>query len=165
MKIEFTWDQAREAARTIPTGERFSSVIFFVVFSIGFWYILTLKNQDSQFFSTAFNDMDAVALYGFWLVWIITAGLEGVLGLRLWSRLFDSFGAILVAALACLWLFVKFPFDFSFFPELLPANWQWLLSWISNLVGRIILFLSFIFYLAAAVYSPFAYELVRLKGG
>jgi hypothetical protein len=165
MKIEFTWEQAREAAKTIPSNERFSSIIFFMVFAIGFWYILALKKQDSQFFTPAFNDMDAVALYSFWLVWVITAGLEGILGLRLWSRLFDSFGAILVAALACLWLFIKFPFDFSFFSELLPVNWQWLLSWIGNLIGRIVLFLSFVFHLVAAVYSPFAYKLVRLKGG
>ena len=165
MKIEFTWEQAREAARTIPANERISSIIFFAFFSIGFWYILTLKRQDSQFFTSSFNKMDAVALYSFWLVWIITAGLEGILGLRWWSRLFDSFGAILVAALACLWLLIKFPFDFSFFAQLLPANWQWLLSWISNTVGRIVLVISFLFHLVAAVYSPFAYDLVRLKGG
>jgi len=165
MKIEFTFDQAREAARTIPTNERISSIIFFAFFSIGFWYILTLKKQDSQFFTSSFNKMDAVALYSFWLVWIITAGLEGILGLRWWSRLFDSFGAILVAALACLWFFIKFPFDFSFFPELLPSNWQWLLSWINNTVGRIVIFLSFVFHLIAAVYSPFAYYLVKLRGG
>jgi len=165
MKIEFTWDQAREAAKTLPVNERFSSIIFFLVFAIGFWYILALKKQDSHFFTSAFNDFDTAALYSFWLVWIITAGLEGIFGLRWWSRLFDSFGAILVAALACLWLFIKFPFDFRFFPELLPANWQWVLSWISNTAGRIILFLSFVFHLVAAVYSPFAYGLIRLKSG
>lgn len=165
MKIEFTWEQAREAAKTIPANERISSIIFFLVFVIGFLYILALKKQNSHFFASNFNDFDTAALFSFWLVWIITAGLEGILGLRWWSRLFDSFGAILVAALACLWLFIKFPFDFSFFPELLPTNWQWLLSWISNTVGRIVIFVSFIFHLIAAVYSPIAYELVKLKGG
>ena len=165
MKIEFTWDQAREAAKTISTNERISSIIFFVVFAFGFWYILALKKQGSKFFTSGFNRTDAVALYSFWLVWIITAGLEGILGLRWWSRLFDSFGAILIAALACLWLFTKFPFDFSYFSEILPTNWQWLLSWITNIVGRVVLFLSFVFHLVAAVYSPFAYDLVRLKGG
>ncbi len=165
MKIEFTWDQAREAAKLIPTNERISSVIFFIGFAVGFWYILALKKHESKFFTSSFNSIDEIALYSFWLVWIITAGLEGILGLRWWSRLFDSFGGILVAALACLWLFIKFPFDFSYFSEILPTNWQWLLSWISNIVGRIVIFLSFIFHLAAAVYSPFAYDLIRLNGG
>ena len=165
MKIEFTWEQARQAAKSIPANERISSIIFFVVFAIGFWYLLALKKQDSKFFTAAFNDKDVVALYSFLLVWCITAGLDGILGLRWWSRLFDSFGAILVAALACLWLFIRFPFDFSYFSELLPANLQWLLSWITNGVGRVVLFLSFVFHLAAAVYSPFAYALVKLKSG
>ncbi len=165
MRIRFTWEQAHAAAKTIPLNERISSIIFFALFSVGFYYMVALKKQSSPFFTHKFNRMDTVALYSFWLVWIITAGLEGILGLRWWSRLFDSFGAILVAALACLWLFLRFPFDFRFFPQLLPANWQWLLAWVSNLVGRILLVLSFIFHLVAAVYSPFAYQLLKLNGG
>jgi len=164
MKIEFTWEQASEAARTLPLNERISSIIFFGIFATGFGYILTLKRQSSPFFTTDFGSIDALALYSFWLVWCITAGLEGILSLRWWSRLFDSFGAIFLAALACLWLFVRFPFDFSFFPQLLPDNWQWLLSWVTNSVARVILLLSFLFHLIAAVYSPFAYKLVQFSG-
>ena len=165
MKIEFTWDQAREAARTIPVNERISSVIFFIVFSLGLWYLIILRRQGSPFYTSKFSRMDAAVMVSFWLVWIITAGLEGVLGLRWWSRLFDSFGAILVAALAGLWLFIRFPFDFSYFPQLLPVNMHWLLAWITNGVARVIIMISFLFHLFAAVYSPFAYKLLSFKGG
>jgi len=165
MQIEFTWDQAREAAKTLPANERISSIVFFIVFALGFWYHLALRRQGSPFYSSSFNRMDTIALYSFWMVWIITAGLEGLLGLRLWSRLFDSFGAILVAAFACLWLFVRFPFDYSYFPQLLPANLHWMLAWVGNGVARVVLLLSFLFHLFAAFYSPFAYDLVKFKGG
>ena len=137
MKIEFTWDQAREAAKLIPTNERISSVIFFIGFAVGFWYILALKKHESKFFTSSFNSIDEIALYSFWLVWIITAGLEGILGLRWWSRLFDSFGGILVAALACIWLFGQISLSISItYRNCYPSNGQWLLAWISNTLGK-----------------------------
>ncbi len=61
-----------------------------------------------------------IMLYGSWVAWIITAGLEGVLGQRLLSRLFDTFGGIIFMAVATVWLLVVFPFEFVYFAEVLP---------------------------------------------
>jgi len=38
-------------------------------------------------------------------IWIITAGLEGVFGLRLLSRLFDIFGGLIFAGFVTIWFY------------------------------------------------------------
>jgi len=89
--------------------------------------------------------------------------LEGVFGQRLLSRLFDSFGGIIFAAVATAWLFVVFSFEFDYFADVLPDFLRFLVQWISNDIARVVMVLAIIVYLGAAVYAPIAYKFVRIK--
>ncbi len=102
-------------------------------------------------------------LYGYSVFWIISAGLEGVLGLRLLSRLFDVFGGVIFGGICIIWLLAIFPFEFSHFAEVLPDSIRFLLRWISNDVARVIMVLGIIVHLGAAIYCPIAYKFVDKK--
>ena len=99
-------------------------------------------------------------LYGSLVFLIVTAGLEGVLGQRLLSRLFDTFGGIIFAAVATAWLFVVFPFEFAYFADVLPDSLRFLVQWISNDIARVLMVLAIIVYLGAAIYCPIGYNLL-----
>ena len=57
--------------------------------------LATHQIWSTGFFTSTFGTIEMIMLYGSWIAWIITAGLEGVLGQRLLSRLFDTFGGII----------------------------------------------------------------------
>ena len=100
-------------------------------------------------------------LYGLLILGIISAGLEGVFGLRLYSRLFDVFGGLILAAVCTIWLLVVFPFEFAYFSDVAPDCLSFLVQWISNDIARVLMALGIIVYLGAAVFCPVAYGFIR----
>ncbi|MFC1879118.1 hypothetical protein ACFLZW_04330 [Chloroflexota bacterium] len=102
-------------------------------------------------------------LYGLLILGIISAGLEGVFGLRLYSRLFDIFGGLFLAAVCTIWLLVVFPFEFAYFSDMAPDFLSFTVRWISNDIARALMVLGIIVYLGAAVFCPVAYGFVGKK--
>ncbi len=101
--------------------------------------------------------------YGSLIFWIVSAGLEGVFGRRLLSRLFDAFGGLVFATIGITWLLVVFPFEFAYFADVLPDSLRFLVQWISNDIARVLMVLGIIVYLGAAVYCPIAYGFINKK--
>ena len=117
----------------------------------------------NSFFTTKSGTVEMIMLYGSWIAWIITSGLEGVLGQRLLSRLFDAFGGIIYILVATAWLILIFPFDFTYFAEVLPDFLRFLVQWISNDIARILMILYTIGMGIAAIYAPISYKFIRIK--
>ena len=101
--------------------------------------------------------------YGYWPVWLTTASLEGIFGLRLYSRLFDVFGGIIFLLISTVVLLIIFPFDFQYLADVLPDAMRFVLQWVSDDVARVVMMLGTIGLLFATVYSPIAYKFVDLK--
>lgn len=76
--------------------------------------------QSTGFFTAEFGALEQFLFYGYWAVWITTASLEGILGLRLLSRLFDVFGGITFLLISTVVLLIIFPFDFQYLADALP---------------------------------------------
>ena len=153
-----------DADKGIPRNERIAGIGFFFAGSVLMVLFLAAHQMWSTgFFTTAFGTVEMVMLYGSWICWIITSGLEGVLGQRLLSRLFDTFGGIIFIAVATAWLIVVFPFDFTYFAEVLPDFLKFLLQWISNDIALILMVLYTIAMGIAAIYAPIGYKFVRIK--
>jgi len=153
-----------EADKGIPKNERIVSVGFFFTGSVlMILYLAAHQVWSTGFFTSTFGTTEMIMLYGSWVSWIITSGLEGILGKRLLSRLFDTFGGIIFIAVATVWLVVVFPFDFTNFAELLPGFLKFLVQWISNDIARILLGLYAIVIGIAAIYAPMAYKFIRIK--
>ena len=153
-----------EADKGIPKNERIAGIGFFFAGSVLMvFYLATHQILPTGFFTVNFGTIEMIMLYGSWIAWIITSGLEGVLGQRLLSRLFDTFGGIIFIAVATAWLIVVFPFDFTYFADVLPDFLRFLVQWISNDIARIVMVLYTIAMGIAAVYAPIGYKFIRIK--
>ncbi len=128
---------------------------------LGF-YLLAHQMWSTGFFTTAFNTIEMLLLYGSLIFWIVTNILQMLLGRRNLLTLFELFGGIFFI-FSIVWLFVAFPFDFTYFADVAPDFLRFLVQWIDNNIARVLMVLAIIVHLVAAVYSPIAYKFVGKK--
>jgi hypothetical protein len=152
-----------EAEEGIPFGERVVGIAIVVFSALLIMFFGTHQRRSTGFFTAAFGTTEMLLLYGWLMLGIISAGLEGVFGLRLYSRLFDIFGGLILAAVCIIGLLVVFPFDFVNFADVLPDSLRFLVQWISNDIARVLMVLAIIVYLGAAIFTPIAYKFVDIK--
>ena len=153
-----------EADKGIPKNERIAGIGFFFAGSVFMvLYLAAHQIWSTGFFTAKFGTIEMFTLYGSWIAWIITSGLEGILGQRLLSRLFDAFGGIIFITVATAWLLVVFPFDFTYFANVLPHFLRFLVQWISNDIARLLMVLYTIVMGIAAVYAPIGYKFIIIN--
>ncbi|UCE15813.1 MAG: hypothetical protein JSV12_08120 [Candidatus Bathyarchaeota archaeon] len=152
-----------EADKGIPYHERVTGITIVVFSVLMVFYFAAHQTWSTGFFTATFGTLEMIMLYGSLIFMIVTAGLEGVLGQRLLSRLFDTFGGIIFVTVAIAWLLVVFPFEFAYFADVLPDFLRFLVQWISNDIARVLMVLGIIVMGFAAVYAPIAYGFVRKK--
>jgi hypothetical protein len=152
-----------EADKGIPINERIAGIGFFIISILMVLYFANHQTLSTGFFTAAFGTLEVIMLYGSLVFWIITSGLEGVLGQRLLSRLFDTFGGILFSVVATAWLLIVFPFEFIYFADILPDFLRFLVQWISNDIARVVMVLYIIIMGIVAVYAPIAYKFIRIE--
>ena len=165
MKEVETWlaRAKAEADKGIPRGERGFDIALVVINILIILYFATHQMQSTGFLTESFGTLEMFFLYGYSVFWIISAGLEGVLGLRLLSRLFDVFGGVIFGGICIIWLLAVFPFEFAYFADILPNSIKFLLQWISNDIARVIMMVGIIIHLVAAIYCPIGYKFVDKK--
>jgi hypothetical protein len=149
-----------EAEKGIPRQDRIGSIFIFIFSILMLLYFGFHLYLSTGFYNLEFNLLEKLFLFGFFVFWIITSGLEGILGLRFLSRLVDVFGGVIFATIAIAWLLVVFPFEFNYFANILPESIRFLIQWISNDIAYVIMILLLILHLFAVFYSPFAYDFV-----
>lgn len=152
-----------EADKGVPHNERVVGVAIVAVSILMMLYFIAHQVEATGFFTTAFGAVEMIMLYGNLTAWLITGFLEGVLGQRLLSRLFDAFGGIIFIAVSFAWLAVVFPFDFAYFADVLPDFLRFLVQWISNDIARGLMVVGVIVFVVVAVYSPIAYKFVSME--
>ncbi len=150
----------KEADKGVPKNERVFGIVIVTISILLITYLAIHQIKVTGFFTKSFGAFEMFFLYGYFIFWIITAGLEGVFKKGFLSRIIDAFGGIVFGGICILILFVIFPFDFSYFANILPTSIRFILGWISNDIAKIILVLIFIFHIVASIYSPIAYKIV-----
>ncbi len=128
-----------------------ATIAFALAFTIILLYLIAHQLLSTGFLITNFDVLAMVFLYGSLIEWIVVAVLESV-GHKNISRDIDAFGGIIFVVIGGLWLFVVFPFEFTYFANVLPESIRFLLQWISNDVARVILVLWIVVNTIAAVY-------------
>jgi hypothetical protein len=152
-----------EAEKRIPSSERFVGISIVVFSVLLVLYFIAHQTQSTGFFTASFGASEKLALYGLLMLGMISAGLEGVFGQRFYSRLFDVFGGLILAAVCTIGLLVVFPFEFAHFADVMPDSLSFLVRWISNDIARVLMVLAIIVYIGAAAYCPIAYGFVEIK--
>ena len=147
-----------ETDKGVPPNDRVVSVVIVVVSISMMLYFAAHQVWSTGFFTTAFGSVEAIMLYGNLTAWAVTGFLEGVLGQRLLSRLFDVFGGIIFITISLAWLTVVFPFNFAYFADVLPDFLRFLVQWISDDIARGLMVIGVIVFTVVAIYSPVAYR-------
>jgi hypothetical protein len=165
MKETKTWFSRGKAAaeEPLPSGERAFGIGIVIVSVLMILFFSSHQMQSTGFFTSKFGALEMLFLYGFWIFWITTAGLESILSQRLMSRIVDTFGGIIFAVIAIGWNLVVFPFDFSNFANVLPESIRFIVQWISNDIAWVIMLILMILHLLAGIYCPFAYKFIDKK--
>ncbi len=137
----------------VRSNERFFG-IFLVIFNFSclLFYIFHQINS-TGFFSNKFGFIEMIMLYGSFITWIITASLESIFNKKHISRLFDLYGGMEFLSFSSIWLLVVFPFDFTFFSDILPYYLEFSLRWISNDIAKICMILYSIFLIGGMLFS------------
>lgn len=139
-----------------------ATIAFVGIFTLILLYLIAHQFLSTGFFNATLNVLAMLLLYGSLGEWIIVAVLETV-GRKNISRDIDAFGGIIFVVASGVWLFAVFPFEFTYFANLLPESLRFLLQWISNDVGRGVLVLWIIINAVAAIYYGILRVLVRKK--
>jgi hypothetical protein len=142
-EIKDLTSQSRSHPRIAIAG---GAVLTLVVF-----YLCAHQVSSTGFFTATFSTSEMLLLYGSLIEWIGVAVLEA-LGRKNLSRDIDAFGRIIFVTISGIWLFVVFPFEFTYFADVLPDFLRFLVQWISNDIARGIIVLWTIVNGVAAVY-------------
>ena len=162
MKATESWFSRGKAKadKGIPHGDRVVGIALVVISVLMGLYFIAHQTRPTGLFTEAFGTAEALMLYGSLVFWVVSAGLEGILGRRLLSRLVEVFGGLILATFATAWLLAVFPFEFANFADVLPESLRFLVQWISNDIARVLMVLGVVVYLGAAAYCPIAYGFV-----
>ncbi len=146
---------------TFPSSERIASIVGFVIVFLVMLYFVAHQTRSTGFFSSKFNTLEMLLFYGAQLFGIVCTALGPVrVRHRNLIRLGDMFYNITVA-IAAIWLFVVFPFDFAHLADVLPSFLRFLLQWVSNDIARVLMMLGMIVAPIFAIYFGTLYVFVR----
>ncbi|MFX0086526.1 MAG: hypothetical protein ACFFAU_12720 [Candidatus Hodarchaeota archaeon] len=152
IKDHFSKTAEEELGDEIASDDIAASIFLIVVNGLIGLYFIVHQIGSTGFFTSKFSIFEMVMLYGTLLYWITTSLLI-LLGQKHPSRDLDSYGGLFFATFAIAWLFIVFPFEFTYFADALPDFLRFFLQWISNEIALVILVLLFIAHLILAVYS------------
>jgi hypothetical protein len=160
IKNHFSKRAEEDMEDVIPYDERvvsYAIILFSVLIVV---YFVAHQTWSTGFFTATFGTLEMVMLYGSLIYWIVTSALLLFVRKKL-SRDLDVFGGLIFATVGITWLFVVFPFEFTYFADVLPNFLRFLVQWISNDIARVLMALGIIVALVFAVYSSILYVFVR----
>ena len=127
-----------------------------LVFGFFAWHQLT----GTGFYTAQFGPLEMLALYGPILVSFAAPIARALSGRHNPARPFEA-ATNLSLALGSLWLAIVFPFNFSHLADVLPGALRFVLSWISNDIGRFVLILQVLIGVIATPLTIFTYISIR----
>ena len=152
-----------EANKGVSNGDRFTGIVLVVVSVLLILYFVAHQIGSTGFFTPKFGTLEMFMLYGSLAAWITTGSLDGIFGQRLLSRLFDVFFGLIFLTISLVWLLLTFPFNFTYFADVMPDFLRFLVQWISDDSARGIMVVGIILLIVAEIYSPIAYKFVNIK--
>jgi hypothetical protein len=140
-------EEVEDANPDEDRGLSFGLIAFSVLFGL---YMVIHQASSTGFFTETFGTWEMILLYGFSVYWFTTSALI-VLRFKKASRYLDSFGGLIFVTFGIAWLFVVFPFEFTYFTDASPSFLRFPVQWISDGVARVIMVLAFIAHLGFAI--------------
>ncbi len=136
-------EPAKKDSDQLSPGQRRAGLYSAFLMLVLLGYFLYLQWTNSEFFTDEFKWPEMLALYVPILLSMAPPIQRYFTGRRESSHLLEAV-ADFSLAIGSLVLWIVFPFDFSHLADPLPANVQFLVSWINDNIARIILLLQVI---------------------
>ncbi len=111
--------------------ERIGQLVGVVLGLLVAWYFLDLYDSGSDFFTSDFDDLDAVLFFGIAFLGVVPGLIKAIMGRKNVVRPLDVTLSVAVL-MAMAWFLYSFPFDFAYLSEGLPESLQFLLDWIGD---------------------------------
>lgn len=122
-------------------------IFFIALFAAFFVYHQT---TNTGFMTPEFGLTATILFYGSFALSILTSAARAVIGRRDRARPFELASNVFTA-IAALWFLSAFPFNFAHLADALPSFMQFILSWITNEIGWVIILLTAIVSIAVAI--------------
>ena len=123
-------------------------------------YFVYHQLTNTGFFTDKFRSLEMLCLYGPILVSWIAPLVRAFNGHRNPARPFEA-ATSLTLAMGSLWLWIIFPFNFAHLADILPGALRFVISWITNDTGKVLLMLQVIIGPIAALWTILKYFSVR----
>lgn len=136
---------------SVPPNPRLSFAITTTIFVLVAAFFAAHQAWSTGFFLSSFTTLQAALLYASILYGILVSNTE-VIGLRKDRIAIVNIVASILWTATTAWLFFTFPFDFTYLAAVVPWPFQFLVSWITNGIAKIIWLL---FFLGSAAFIPF----------
>jgi hypothetical protein len=124
-------------------------------------FFVTHQRLETGFFTERFGPVEMLCLYGPLALSLAAPLTRALYGQRNPARPVEVV-THLCAALAGLWLLQVFPFDFTRLADVLPAEVQFLLAWMSDGIGKLLLLLQVAVGVLAALFTLVTYAMVAV---
>lgn len=146
----------------LSIGQRVGEVIGIAAMLVVIAFFINHLRLDTGFFTSAFGPLEMLCLF-VPLVLSLTGPIARVVtGRRNPARPFDIATNALLA-LGSLWLLIVFPFDFTRLADALPSNLQFLLGWVTDWMGKVVLILQVVVGAAMVAITMRLYYVVSFR--
>lgn len=154
---------AKETSKDkVRPSERFGQLAGVVIALIFAAYFTVLYTSSSGFFTSDFTTLEAVLFFGIAYFGIVPGLLKTIIGRKNSTRPLDIILSISLLV-AGIWFLSTFPFDFSHLPDALPSSFQFLVSWVSDGLVKVLMVLAIVISIFVIPYTVLLYLGVRKK--
>lgn len=157
------WSKSVEKEKddTMEYSQRVGGTVIFLLGILGMLFFVAHQTWSTGFFTSKFGSLEILFLYGYLIAVMVSGILFGLLGRKHLSRYFDVFGGLFFSIVAITWLLVVFPFEFTYFAEVLPDFLRFFIQWVSNDIARILMVLGILVHLLGQVWMGALFVGVR----
>ena len=123
-------------------------------------FLVYHQTANTGFFTDDFGPLEMACLYGPLLFALIAPAVRAITGRRNPGRPFEAATSLFLAA-GSLWLLNVFPFNFAHLADPLPQSIQFVLAWVTDDIGKIVLLLQIIIGPVTAIFITWKFLSVR----
>lgn len=140
----------------LTTLQRWLELSFDAPMIVLFGFFAYHQWANTGFLTPKFGPFEMLCLYGPIVVALVAPAVRAWSGRRDPARPWDVVMKLSLAA-GSLWLLTVFPFDFSHLADILPGPIRFLISWITDDIGRIIMVVQVVLGLITAITTTARY--------
>lgn len=140
--LESTWKKEAEKDK-LKDAERASQLVSWIFTAIAAWFLLAHWTEDTGFYTSEFDQLDAVLLFGPLLFGVLPPLVRTLRGRKNVARPWDIVGSMLFV-LSSAYFLCAFPFDMAFFAVPLPEGMRFLIDWVTEDIAKVVLVIGVI---------------------